>query len=132
DSPLLPHFIKSIYMTNITAYQGFSNSRSLSNFEIFFDFSRPSLVDLQNVVSSPTANESNVAVQGERASWIAAVVDAVQGIMTDRGTRRAPLHAAMIYDVGLLCVGFPAVLYICVAASEFISRTLPDVHPVIV
>lgn len=127
-SPNIPNNITSIYMTNVTAYQNITGNRPANAFELLLDFSKPPLLDSNNFVSSPTANNSNLTAEGDRESWVAAVIDAVMGIIQYRRTRRSWIHRAFIYDFGLLAITLPIGLYLCWKMSPLITAQLGTVH----
>ena len=121
-SPNRPTQVRSIYMTNVTAYQGVTSQRPINFFELLLDFSRPPLLDPNRLVSSPTANDSNLSVGGQRDAWVAAVVEAVDGVLRERRTRRSWVHRAFIYDVGQLLIGVPLGFYVCLKLSGLVNR----------
>lgn len=125
---LRPEKISNIYMTNITAYEAFSGRKPVNAFELQLDFSKPPLLDANNPVSAPTPNISSLTVQGDRESWIAAVVVAVTGVTDARKTRRSWVHQGFVYDAGLLIVGLPFALYVCWKLSPFISFQFGKIH----
>lgn len=128
SSPNKPDKIASIYLTNITAYQRFAGTRPVNSFELNLDFSKPPFLDGNNPVSAPTPNFSNLTVQGDRDSWVAAISDAVLGIADKRRTSRGWLHRAFAYDVGLWCLAFPFAFYLCWCASPFIAARFQPLH----
>jgi hypothetical protein len=128
SSPNKPDKIAFVYMTNVTAYQGFAGVRPVNAFELNLDFSKPPLMDANNPVSAPTKNLSSLTVQGDRDSWVAAISDAVLGIVDKRKTNRGWLHRAFAYDVGLWCLAFPFAFLLCWRAAPFIAAHLQPVH----
>jgi hypothetical protein len=131
ESPLLPTKIQSIFATNVTAYRSFTNAAPLNFFELNLDFSKPPLIDTNNFVSSPTPNNSNLVVQGDRDGWVAAVGEAVLVVTRGGKTNRSWLHRGLVYDAGLFGVGVPAALYACWALSDFINNHLQSIHPIV-
>ncbi len=124
----LPDVISTIFMTNITAYQGVARAKPLSAFELHLDFSKPPLMDSKNLVSDPTPNFSNLVIEGGRDSWVAGISDAVMGVIKHRRNKRSWLHRAFVYDFGLLLLGFPAGLYACWKFSALIEKYLGSIH----
>lgn len=127
SSPNLPDKISTIYMTNITAYREVARARPSNSFDFILDFSKPPLLDGKNLVSSPTANLSQLTVDGDRDSWVASISDAVMGVIGNRRSKRAWLHRAFVYDFGLLLLGLPAGLYVCWKMSDFIGMYLGSI-----
>lgn len=124
DSPNLPDDIASIYVSNEAAYQGVAGRRPINRFSVNFDFSKPPLVDNSNPVSDPTPNFSNLTIEGDRDSWVAAIQEATMGVLSKRSNGRRFLHAAFVYDIGLLLFSFPLGLYVCWRLSGAIHHTL--------
>jgi hypothetical protein len=123
-SPNLPDDIKGIYMTNVTAYEGQTGRKPSNRFSLLFDFQKPPLVDNNNPVSNPTPNASNPTVEGDRDSWVASISEAVMGILVRRRNNRRVLHAAFVYDFGLMVLGLPLGLYVCLRSSTLIDAKL--------
>jgi hypothetical protein len=127
-SPNKPDKVASVYLTNVTAYQNFAGMRPVNAFELNLDFAKPPLLDANNPVSAPTKNFSGLTVQGDRESWVAAISDAVLGIIDKRKTKRGWLHRAFAYDVGITCFAFPFAFYMSWRAAPFISAHLQPLH----
>jgi len=128
SSPSRPDKIASIYMTNGTAYQTFSHSRPINIFELTLDFSKSPLIDFSAPVSAPTANNSQLSVEGDREAWVAAITDAVLGVANARKTHRAWIHRGQLYDLGVLILGVPFALYLCWKLSTSIENHLGTVN----
>lgn len=128
-SPNRPNQIRSVYMTNVNAYKGVVGVKPLNSFELFLDFSKPALLDPNRFVSSPTLNESNLSVGGDRDAWVAAVAEAVNGVLAGHETRRGWMHKAFIYDAGLLLLGIPFGFYVCLKLSGLAGSLFGTVHP---
>lgn len=131
SSPIRPQTISMIYMTNSTAYQTFTGQRPANTFELVLDFSKPPLLDSNNLVSAPTPNNSNLTVEGERDAWVASITDAVLGALQHRSTNRTLIHKAFVYDFGLMAMGLPLGVYISWKSSPFVTDYLGKVHPFI-
>lgn len=129
DSPNLPDEIDSIYMTNVTAYQGQTRQRPPNGFSVLLDFSKPPLIDNNNPVSNPTPNNSNVSIEGGRDAWLASITDATMGVLDNRKNGRTFVHAAFVYDFGLMLFGLPLGLYVCSRLSGIVESTLGAAHP---
>ncbi len=124
ESPNIPDVISGIYLTNIVTYQEVAGNRPANSFELLLDFSKPPLLDGNNLVSSPTPNSSHLEIKGDRDSWVAAVSDAVLGVVNGRRTNRGWLHIAFMYDFGLFLFALPIGFYVCWLASSFIEEHL--------
>jgi hypothetical protein len=124
ESPNLPDAIRYIYMTNTVAYQGQTGRKPSNGFALTLDFRKPPLVDNNNPVSNPTQNDSHLNIEGDRDSWVASISEAVMGILDKRRNGRHFLHAAFVYDFGLMVVGLPLGLYLCWRLSALIDSNL--------
>jgi hypothetical protein len=111
-SPNIPHAVSAVYMTNSTAYRGWTGQQPLRLFELNFDFSKPSLLDSERIVSSPTPNQSFVRIQSDNDAWLASVNEAVFGVIEHKKVKRKFLHRAFVYDLGLMVLALPAAFYI--------------------
>ena len=120
----LPDKISSIYMSNITAYEGVIGSRPANLFQLTLDFSEPPLIDALLPVSSPTPNNSLLIVSGKRDSWVASISDAVFDVLNNRKVARGLPHRSFAYDVGLFVFGFPFSFWACWVLSDFIETYL--------
>ena len=130
-SPNRPEKIRGIFLTNVTSYQTFATVRPVNSFELNFDFSKPPLLDANSSLSAPTKNLSNLTVQGDRESWVAAISDAVMAMVGARKTHSFWIHRAFAYDFGLWLLAFPFAFYLCWKAYPVISRFLTPVHNVV-
>ena len=124
DSLNLPEPIASVFITNHTAFQGVTGQNPVNSFSLSLDFSTPPLVDSNNPVSSPTPNFSELTVEGNRESWVASVQEAVMGILGRKSNGRGLLHAAFVYDVGLMLMGFPFAIFVCWRATRIVEANL--------
>lgn len=88
------------------------------------DFRKQPLVDTNNPVSSPTPNDSHLFIEGDRDAWVAAISEAVMGVLSKRTNGRKLLHLAFVYDIGFMAVGLPLGLYLCWRLSETIDANL--------
>ena len=129
DSPNLPEDIASIYMTNTVSYKGQTGREPPNRFSMVLDFSKPNLVDNNNPVSNPTPNNSNIAVDGDRDSWVAAISEASMGVLAKRKNGRNRLHAAFVYDIGLMLLALPFGLYLCWRSSGLVEAQLGKFSP---
>jgi hypothetical protein len=121
DSPNRPTRIKSVYMTNSTAFRLWTNKNPTRSFELMLDFARPKLLDSENFVSAPTPNRSNLNVEADNETWIAAISEAVSGVLSDKSNNRKFLHKAFVYDFGLLVAGLPFAFYISWKLSDAVG-----------
>jgi hypothetical protein len=122
DSPNRPTRIKIVYMTNSTAFRWWTKDNPMRSFELMLDFARPKLLDSENFVSAPTPNRSNLNVEADNETWIAAISEAVSGVLSEKSNNRKFLHQAFVYDFGLLMVGLPFAFYISWKLSDAVGR----------
>src|SRR5262249_58955758 len=93
-----------------------------NSFSLTLDFSKPPLLDVNNAVSSPTPNRSQLFIEGNNDAWVATIADHVMSVISSRQNKRGWLHKAFIYDVGLYLIGFPMALYACWKSSDFVNN----------
>ena len=117
----IPEPIETIYISNNAAYRNVVGQDPINSFVLMLDFSTPSLIDNNSPLSDPTPNSSHLTVEGNRDAWIASIQRAVMGVLDKRGSKRRFVHMAFVYDIGLLCFGMPASLYLCWRLSGFIQ-----------
>lgn len=122
DTANLPDKIASILVSNTPAFQRRLGTQPANSFALNFDFNIPPLFEFSTALSAPTSNNTNLQVQGNRASWVAGVQAAVQSITSERRTQRTWLHRAFIYDAGLMLIGVPVALYTCWKLSPLIDK----------
>ncbi|CAN7291336.1 hypothetical protein [Neorhizobium sp. LjRoot104] len=61
------HLIESFYVSNVTPYKQNAGFDPSHYFHLFLDFSQPPLLDAAQLISSPTANNTHLNIQGRRA-----------------------------------------------------------------
>ncbi len=128
DSPNIPEPIKSIYISNVTAFQNTTGNKPINNFTLHLDFSMPPLIDSTNLLSNPTSNLSHFIVDGERGSWVASVQQTVMDVLNKKANNRGFLHSAFIYDIGLVFLGLPAAIYFCWRLSGFVETNFGSLN----
>jgi hypothetical protein len=131
-SPNMPAEISGVYMTNSTAFRWWTKQNPLRSFELQFDFSKPKLLDSENFVSGPTPNASRLKIEADNESWIAAISEAVFGILSTKSNKHGFLHRAFVYDAGLLLFGLPFGLYLAGKASSTIQKAFGATNALIV
>jgi len=132
SAPNRPDPVGSIFITNKTSYHRFAGAVPINFFELNLDFSKPPLFDAQRLVSAPTPNASNLTVQGDRDAWIAAISEAVFGVVQKRKTSSNWLHRGFIYDLGVLLLGMPFALYLCWRLHSVIDRIFNGMNEFVV
>lgn len=121
SSPNLPDQIAFIFMTNVVAYEGVASQKPSNQFSLYLDFSKPPLIDVNTFVSSPTPNSSNLEIEGDNDAWVAAIFEAVDGILRNRRTRRSLVHKGFAYDVGVFILGLPFAFWLCAKLSTYVT-----------
>jgi hypothetical protein len=107
-------------MTNVVAYQGQTGRRPPNSFSLTLDFKKPPLIDGSNPVSSPTANDSELVIEGDQDAWVVCISEAVMGILSKR-KKRELLPGTFVYDLGLMLFGFPLGIYFCWRSHSLID-----------
>jgi hypothetical protein len=125
------HLIESIYVSNVTPYKQNAGVEPLHYFHFFLDFSQPPLLDAAQLISSPTANNTHLNIQGRRSGWRTAIEDAVNKRIKKKRHIRNLFHKGFVYDFGLFFLGLPASIYACWYASQFIQQHLGNLNVVV-
>ncbi|MCA8932582.1 MAG: hypothetical protein KDA49_08955 [Rhodospirillaceae bacterium] len=123
----LPSKISRIYMTNTLAYRTQIDRDPLNRFELTLDFSRPPIVDTNQIASAPTINNSTINSIGDE-EYVNVVVAHVVDLERNRQNNRKSFHSGFSYEVGLLVFGFPFTLSACWTASDTIDRIVSITH----
>ena len=127
----MPENVSLIYMTNRNAFSYFSGNDPLNYFELWLDFTKPSIFDATDPVSHPTPNRSNLKIIGNRDSWIASIEHAVFDVLRYRGNSRGWLHRGHVYDIGLLVVGLPFAFYMCYRLFSYVEVYIEPIHTIV-
>lgn len=120
DSDNLPEQIKTIFMTNTTAYKrnadGISPRNSVS---IGLHFDKPPLFDPNPLVSEPTPNSSFAEIKSEHVGFLRAMQEIVSSKL---GSKKwyAFIHEKFSYDLGLWFVALPYALYWITIYADFL------------
>lgn len=131
SSPNLPDQISYVYMTNTVAFELVASQKPPNRFSLNIDFSKPPLLDANSFVSSPTANHSNLQIDGDNDAWVSAIFDAVDGILRNRHTGRTLIHKGFAYDVGMFVIALPMAFWLCSRMSALINGWFGGVHDIV-
>jgi len=109
-----PDKIKSVYISNSEAFKEAANGRLPQNsVDIFIDFKRPSMaINFFNLPSNPTENNSIANVYGLNEDWVISTHQKVREFFDKRKTKRSFIHRSGIYDLFLLGVYIPILLWV--------------------
>lgn len=122
DSKDLPHPIKLIYFTNITAHRHMANGEMPPNhFQVWINFEKPALLDPSVFVSAPTPNASRVEIHGEELSYFRAAQSIAKTAFEKNRTSYEFLHRKFVYDLGLCFVALPYSLYMVTSLLDKIE-----------
>ncbi len=113
DRAELHHDLESLEIECRIAFQRAltSGNEPLNWFSLFFDFTKPPVLDWRNPVSNPTPNNSNLTIKGTDHSWVSGVKAEVNKVLNRNRNKRSWLHAPFMYDLGLFAVGLPSVFF---------------------
>lgn len=123
--------IRFIYLSNITPYREKVGVKPEYAFELIIDLRSPPLLDIGNVLSAPTPNDTRLSVSGSRTGWQAGIEAVVRKNIARTRKLRSWFHGPMRYDLFLFLVGFPLSLYACWIFHPLINRWLSGVSPVV-
>lgn len=118
----LPNPIRTIYLTNTTAYHRHADDTEPANrIEVFLDFSKPALFNPNPLVSDPTPNDSNITVRAHDMTYFRAVQRVVDTKLKNHRTWYAAIHRSFAYDIGMWTIALPAGL---ILATHYMDRWL--------
>ena len=127
----LPERILSVFFDSALTFRlSHSNYNPQNRFTVLFDFSKPSLIDIKNPVSSPTPNNSKVFVSGNNAGWVHSVFQTVMEFVEERecGWIRKRLHGSLTYDLTLWFLVFPFIFLVIFKIYPFVIKMeMPEV-----
>ena len=121
NSPRFPDQVKSLYINTQQNLKNLYNWYPRNYFELFLDFTKPELFNLSLSPSGSTLNASNIRVSGLDATWVNGVYSEVTNFIKRKETRRRFLHRHSVYDVLLICGGFPFAFSIVYKLSGLIN-----------
>ena len=123
DSEDLPKPIRSIYFTNLTAWQRHAGDAAIPNqIEVYLDFDKPVLLDPTLILSDQTPNNSKVSIRAEDMAYFRAVQQVVKKRLLNRQNWYNPIHRSFIYDVGVWILALPVGL---VLATFYMEKWFP-------
>jgi hypothetical protein len=120
NSPNLPDRIASVYFDTGSRHRGLNQNRNPLNWaSVLLDFTKPPRFDLNNPVSSPTPNNSNIHVHGNDHSWVNTVFQTVMDLIEERRNDpiRGWIHNSHVYDILLWLVAMPLTFAVLNRAS---------------
>lgn len=124
DSKAIPFPIKTVYFTNISAYQrNADGQRPTNRFEFWYNLEKPLLFDPNPLLSEPTPNGSHVVIHAEDVTYIRAVQTIVGDRLRSKRKWYSFIHERFAYDIGLWLIAMPYALY---WVTVFMDRFLPS------
>lgn len=132
NSPNFPEQIKHLYVNSEHVLIGTHNYYPLNSFEIFLDFSKPSIFDFSLMPSLGTPNESNYEVRGYDATWANGVYSEITKFIGQRSSTLSRVHNHSVYDFLLWFFGFPIAFWTCFKLSNLIESLGSDVNSFVI
>jgi hypothetical protein len=111
NKDIMPSPVTGIFMTNGTAYAGVFKAPPKNHFTFLPDFGKPAIVDWSSIVSYPTANNSNLAINGLDVTFVRSVESSILNPLQYRRSPWKYLHAPFAYDFGLWFIAVPYAIY---------------------
>lgn len=121
ESVNFPEQVKSLYVNSEHVLIALHNYHPLNSFEIFIDFSKPSIFDFSLMPSQGTPNESNYEVRGYDATWVNGVFSEITKFINQRSSKLSIVHSHSVYDFLLWFIGFPIAFWACFKLSDLIE-----------
>jgi hypothetical protein len=119
----LPWPIKTIYITNRTAYRRHANgTEPVNQVEVLLDFSKPALFDPNPLVSEATPNASNITINAQDMTFFRAVQKVAESRLLEKRTWYGGIHRNFTYDAGMWLLALPVGLFF---ATYYMDMLLP-------
>lgn len=122
NSPRFPDKVKSLYINSESELRNRYNWLPRNHFELLLDFNKPEFFNLSLSPSGSTLNASNISVSGLDSTWVNGVYSEVTNFIKKKETRRRFLHRHSVYDLLLICIGFPFAFSIVFTLSGLIRK----------
>ncbi len=122
NSPNYPEDIKSIYIASDSVLKGVYNYTPRNFFQIFFDFSKPKLLDFSLMPSQATPNGSTITVSGYDATWANGVFKELDSFVKKNPSNMTWIHRSGVYDLLVWIIGLPPGFWLCYKLSGFFGR----------
>ncbi len=132
NSPNYPEDIKSIYISSDSILQGAYNYMPRNYFQIFFDFSKPKLLDFSIGPSQATPNGSVITVSGYDATWDHGVFNELDSFVKKNPSSMTWLHKNGVYDLLLWVAGLPFGFWLCYKLSGVVAALFARISPFVV
>lgn len=117
-----PEQIKSVYLNSGLLYKSQSNYIPRNQFEIYFDFRKPKVLDFSFQPSDKTPNESMFSVEGYDNTWVNGVFSEIDSFFKKHSSRFSGVHKNSIYDLIVWILGLPFGFWACFKLSNSINR----------
>ena len=121
NSPRFPDKVKTLYIDSTMNLKNLYDWSPRNRFELTLDFSKPELFNLSLSPSGSTPNASKILISGRNETWVNGVYHAVIKFVKYRKTRRQFFHRHSVYDLLLICVGFPFAFWAAYKLSGWIN-----------
>lgn len=124
DNKNLPFPVERIFFTNENAFKNNADGTLPENrFSIWISFDKPPLLDPNPLVSHPTPNYSEVAINARDVTYIRAVQHIVRNKLMKGKKWYSFIHEKFFYDIGLWFLALPYALYMVTVATD---KLLPE------
>ena len=131
NSPRFPDKVKSLYIDSALNLKNLYNWSPRNSFELFLDFTKPELLNLSFSPSGSTPNASHIRVSGRNETWVNGVYHSVAEFTKNRKTRRQFFHRHSVYDLLVLCGGFPFAFGISYKLSGWINSVFGQISEIL-
>jgi len=121
----IPSPLASVYMTNNTAFMGVFKANPQDSFAVLLDFGKPPVFDWAFIVSNPTANNSNLTINGLDMTFVRSIESSVMNALQDRRPFWKFIHAPFSYDIGLWLLAMPYGIFECTKAIAALTKSFP-------
>ena len=125
------HPDQSLYIDSALNLKNLYNWSPRNRFELLLDFTKPELLNLSFSPSRSTPNASDIRIFGRNETWANGVYHAVTDFVKNRKTRRQFFDRHSVYDLLVLCGGFPFAFGISYKLSGLINSVIGQISGIL-
>jgi hypothetical protein len=122
DSPDFPDEVASVFFDTSMLLRTGHNYTPANKCVLFLDFRRPEVFNFTLLPSQETSNQSNVAIQGNDATWVHGVYHELERYLSEYPSTLQILHRHTTYDCLVWTLGLPLAFWLCFRMSHYVSK----------
>jgi len=122
DSPNFPDELQSILVNSDTTLRSSYNYYPRNSLSLFFDFSKPQVLNFSLLPSQATPNESNISVAGYDSTWVHGVFNEFNTFVNKYPSQFTWIHKHSVYDLLVWIIGLPLGFWIVYRLSDILNK----------